>query len=287
MPFLKFSQIEKPVSDILEKNYCTAGCQFKVKASLKDCCSSSDEATIKAVVDAGTTGCVRLRLPKPFGTNAVSINSLEVARNGHIKINSSFNLARKHVPGLALKIKKEIDPSHDFKKFDLTEVANLFNRATAGLVYTGIANTQVEVKTDLMDVQQFKAEAVSVLNDSTIGVKFNALGCPDFNVSHARGSAFVALKASKLAEFCLFGAYTLNKDTKLGAEYHVQEHSLKMGVHHQIDEGWALKAKVDSENAVTALLKHSAGGVSFLTGARFSQAEGKEGWGFGFHCTVE
>jgi len=277
----KFDDIAKPVKDLLEEDFTTAGCQFKLKKK-----TGFHDAAIEAVVNHGSTpGYVKLKLPKPFGISAFSIDKFEFKDSGKIRVEGSTKWAEKHVPGLAVEWKKDADTVFDslVDKFDAIP-----QNLSVGCTYTGVADTQIKAETKLADVNQFTAEVMRTVKDSKIGVKFNSKNIPDLAFSHTHKSAFLALVAKQCANVRLNGAYKIDDNTKVGVACNVHgadQGKFAVGVERKLCDGWTLKTKVEEDRSVTASLKYNNGGVSLLSGVKLSYS-GKSR-AVGFQCMVE
>jgi len=270
--------IAKPVTDILNKGYTTSGCQFKIKAK-----TSLNDAAVKAVVDVSDTNVGRLKwaVPKPFGLEKVSIDKLEFDSAGAVNTEVTSTVAN----GCSLQLKTELNELKNVLK-NFKEVGD----TAVGVTYTGIADTTIKVETKLADPAQFEAELTRTFNATTVAVKCEGTRVPDVGLSHTQGPLQLVLKANQLSNLTCLGSYELDKDTQLATSCVLrgsESGAVSVGFQHQMAGGWALKAKMESDNSVSASLKHSVDGLTLLTGARFSPNSSQAGWGFGFQCTVE
>jgi len=276
MASVAFDDIAKSITDILNEDYMTSGCQFKTKQK-----TSFSDASMEAVVDiGGNVGKMKMKLPKPFGLNSFSINKLEFDK-GAIKTEVSSKVEN----GFSLQLKTELTELKDtIKNFK-------DNKGTsAGVTYTGIADTVVKAETQLTDPALFKAELMKTHNNTKVGVKCVGASVPDVGISHTEGPLQVVLTAKQLADVTCFGSYVVDESTSLATSCSLSgsdKGSVSVGFQHQINEGWALKAKMQTDNSVSASVKHKVDGMSFVTGARFSPNSVKSGWGLGFQCIVE
>jgi len=277
MASVAFDDIAKSITDILNEDYPTSGCQFKTKQK-----TAFSDASLEAVVDiAGNVGKMKMKLPKPFGLNSFSINKLEFDK-GAIKTEVT---SKEVANGVSLQLKTELTELKDtIKNFK-------DNKGTsAGVTYTGIADTVVKAETQLTDPALFKAELMKTHKNTKVGVKCAGVGVPDVGISHTEGPLQVVLTAKQLSDLTCFGSYALDEATSLATSCSLSgsdKGSVSIGFQHQISDGWALKAKMQSDNSVSASLKHKVGGVSILTGARFSPNSVKSGLGLGLQCIVE
>jgi len=285
----KFDDLAKTVNDMFKEDFCTSGCRLKAKAKAQ--CNNGvcfENAAIEAVVDQGAPGCVKLKLPNLFRTSALSLDKLELKKNGKIGVETSITLPQPKIPGLVFEVKKEVDALGDLvNKFDLEG-----KKATSvGLTYGPCPDAQIKVETNLGDVSQVAAELMMSVKDGKVGVKLDPSYRPSFGVSHNQGAVFMALEAIQLKHYHWSGLYTMDAQTQFAAKYNVHEnkdHSFSVGVQHKIDDAWTLKAKAESDTSIGVSLKRKVGGVSVLTGARFSpNSVATKAWGFGFECTVE
>jgi len=281
MSATKFDDIAKVVKDALEEDYTTTGCQFKLKKK-----TGFHDAAIEAVINHGSTpGCVKLKLPKPFGISAFNIDKFEFKDSGKIRVETSSTWAEKHVPGLTIECKKDADNVFDAL---VNTCDSIPQNLSVGFTYTGLADTQIKAETKLSDVNQFTAEVMRTVKDSKLGVKFNSRNHPDLGFSHTQGHAFVALVAKQCANVRLNGAYTFDDKTKLAVACNVHgadQGQFAVGVERKVAEGWTLKTKVEKDRSLTASLKRKSGGVSLLSGVKISES-GKS-CAYGFQCIVE
>jgi len=276
MSSVAFDDIAKSITDILNEDYTTSGCQFKTKQK-----TAFSDASLEAVVDiAGNVGKMKMKLPKPFGLTSFSINKLEFDK-GAIKTEVSSKVEN----GVSLQLKTELTELKDtIKNFK-------DNKGTsAGVTYTGIADTVVKVETQLTDPALFKAELMKTHKNTKVGVKCAGVGVPDVGISHTEGPLQVVLTAKQLSDLTCFGSYAVDDATSLATSCSLsgsEKGAVSIGFQHQISEGWALKAKMQSDNSVSASLKRKVDGVSIVTGARFSPNSVKSGLGLGLQCIVE
>jgi len=285
----KFDDLAKSVNDMFKEDFCTSGCRLKAKAKAQ--CNKGvcfEKAAIEAVIDQGAPGCVKLKLPNLFRTSALRLDKLELKRNGKIGVETSITLPQPNIPGLVFEVKKEVDALGDvINKFDLEG-----KKATSvGLTYVPCPDAQIKVETNLGELNQVAAEVMMNGKEGTVGVKWDPSFRPSFGVSRNQGPFFMALEAIQLKHYHGSALYTMDAQTQLAGKYNVHEnneHSFSVAVQHQIDDAWTLKAKLESDTSVSGSLKRKVGGVSVLTGARFSpNSVATKAWGFGFECTVE
>jgi len=278
MASVAFDDIAKSVTDILNEDHVTSGCQFKTKQK-----TQFSDASWEAIVDVGgkeNVGKMKLKLLKPFGFSNFSINKLEFDKSGDIKTEATSKVA----DGVSLQLKTEL--------MELSDVKNFKNNkgTSAGVTYTGLPDTVVKVETKLTDPAQFKAELMKTIKNTKVGVKCEGVQVPDAGVSHTDGPLHVVLTAKQMTDLTLFGSYAVDKDTSFATSCKLRgsdSGSVSVGFQHQINAGWALKAKMQTDNSLSASLKHSNGGCTFLTGARFAPNSAQPGWGLGFQCIVE
>jgi len=280
MTSTKFDDISKPVKDLLEEDYTTAGCQFKLKKK-----TGFNDAAIETVVNHGSTGHVKLKLPKPFGISAFNIDKFEFKDSGKIRVEGSTTWAEKHVPGLTLEWKKDADNVFD-AVLDKCDV--IPQNLSVGLTYTGLADTQIKAETKLADVNQFTAEVMRTVKDSKVGVKFNSKNNPDLGFSHTQGPAFVALVARQCANVSLNASYKIDDKTKVAAACNVHgadQGQFAVGLERKVGEGLTLKVKVEKDRSLTKSLKYKTGGMSLVSGVKISDSGNSRA--FGFQCIVE
>jgi len=271
--------LAKSVTDILNKGYPTGGCQFQIKQQTK-----FNDASVKGIADISdgcSVGKLKWKVPKPFGFSKVSIDRLEFDKSGDINTEVTATVA----DGCDLQIKTELK--------ELNNIVKDFkgNKSTSvGVTYTGVADTVVQVETKVADPAQFTAELMKTFNKTIVGAKCEGANVPDVGISHTQGPLQVVLKANQLSNLICFGSYAMDKDTQFATSCTLrgsESGSVSMGVQHQMSEGWVLKAKLESDSSLSASVKHSAGGLSLVTGAQFAPNSTQSGWGFGFQCIVE
>lgn len=266
---VKFDDIPKTASEVLNDDYKTSGYDFKTKLK-----TSWDGAVISTAVDLWpakdscmTPAKLTWKLPTPLGFSAICIDKLEMDKNGGLKVEA---VTDKVYPGLKVKCTS-----------DLKDV----NKITAGCTYTGLKDTQLILDTKAMSPQDFTCEVTHTQGPATCGLKLTAatLTSPDLGVRYASGPLFASLLAKeKFGSFAAACHYKVSSDIRCAACYTYggkADGNFALGMSYAMSKDLMLKAKVQHDKSITLSAKNTISkGFSVLSGCKYD-ASGKFSYG--------
>lgn len=280
---VKFDDLTKPGTKVLNDDYQVRGFQFKTKN--KTGWNGANVATAVDLFDKGgaTEAKITWKLPSPPGLKGISIDKLEVDKSGTTKAEAVVdnNFHRIH-PALKLEFK--------------TSMSDI-NGLSSGMSFTGIKDTLVKAEFKPLAVDKVKESVVLEMTRDFSGGTSAGLrlkGCsppkPELAVCGAGGPCFMALTASGM--FKSFGIFYLHelKDKKLKIVTAFQRGTKKddgvsAAVAYQVRPDTSVKAKLQQDMSVSASINHEVcKGFTVLAGGRFS---GKESFSFGMQVSVE
>lgn len=277
---VKFDDLTKPGTKVLNDDYQVRGFQFKTKNK-----TGWDGATVTTAVDlfdkGGATGAkITWKLPSPMGIKGISIDKLEMDKTGATKAEAVLDKSFHRVPDLKLELKSALsDP----------------NGLSSGMTFAGIKDTLVKAEFKPLAVGKVKESVVlEVTKDFSGGTSagLRLKGCsppqPELAVCGAGGPCFMALTASNM--FKSFGVFYLHKLKDLTIVTAFQRGTKKddgfsAAVAYQVRPDTSVKAKLQQDMSVSASINHEVcKGFTVLGGGRFS---GKESFSFGMQVSVE
>jgi hypothetical protein len=247
---VKFDDIPKTASAVLNDDFVGAGYQFKAKQK-----TNFDGAVVTSTVDLFQTGkdtatCTPAKLtwkfPKPFGLAGLVIDKLEMDKAGKMKLEASMDKGLHKVDKLVVDVKS-----------DLVDL----NKATAGLTYTGIDKFQIKCETKPTNPADLVGEVTtSVLKGATLGLKFNmATQDAQLGIRYASGPLFAAVMAKDMmSTFSVFGYYKPCDPVKIACSYEIggkKNGAANVGAEYVVDKSTKVKAKVNQDMAATCALK--------------------------------
>eukprot|EP00933_Yihiella_yeosuensis_P004883 TRINITY_DN109282_c0_g1_i1.p1 TRINITY_DN109282_c0_g1~~TRINITY_DN109282_c0_g1_i1.p1 ORF type:complete len:279 (+),score=78.09 TRINITY_DN109282_c0_g1_i1:86-922(+) len=275
---VKFDDLAKTATDVVNSDYQGAGYQLKAKQKTSWNGAVLDSAFDLWPSDGGiqTPAKLGLKMPKAFGVSGLNVDKLEMDKGGKFKLESSASCCLHGVKDLKVEVKS-----------DLAGIS----KATAGITYTGLANAQLKLDVP-MSFQKFTAEATVAVDKATVGVKLNEsnLTAPDVGLRYEAGPLFAALLAKEsFGTFSAHLAYKANSDVKVGAAY---QHGGKgsgacsLGLIYTGMQDMVVKAKVQQDQSVSAYVKKNlAKGFSVAKTFKYETASGKSS--FGLTLSVE
>uniref|UniRef100_A0A7S0FPF8 Uncharacterized protein n=1 Tax=Pyrodinium bahamense TaxID=73915 RepID=A0A7S0FPF8_9DINO len=277
MPPVKFDDLPKVASEVLNDDYQTAGYQLKAKQKTSFAGAVATTAVDLWGKDAVQTPAkITWKLPKPLGIAGVSVDKLEMDKAGKFKLEASVDKAAHSIADLKVEAKSDMV---DMKK------------ATLGCTFTGIKDTQLKLETTPFNLNDFSLEATKAVDKVTMGFKCGKanLTMPDVGLRIESGPLFCALLAKeKFSAFSVSACYKANADLKLACTYAKGGKSggFGAGLAYVVKPGTLLKAKFQQDGSVSAALKHDlAKGFTILTGAKYGTQDGKQS--FGLQLSIE
>jgi hypothetical protein len=272
---VKFDDIPKVSKSLLEDDFQVSGYQFKSKAkSGANAFTTTVDILTAADQKIKTPSKVSVKLPDFMGFKGLTVEKLEVDKSGAQKLEATLGKALHSVDALSLELKS------DSSKLDQT---------TAGMTYSGIADTQIKFETKPLNPSDFTFEVTRAVGAATLGVKAGAKNVtkPDLGLRYQTGPFFVSVLAKEQ-----FGAihgnahYKINDQIQLAAACQLAGAALKQGsagVQFEVSKDCSLKAKVALDGQKSAGLKYKFGnGLTVMAGA----AAGKS-FTTGFQASIE
>eukprot|EP00418_Pyrodinium_bahamense_P013195 CAMPEP_0179125858 /NCGR_PEP_ID=MMETSP0796-20121207/59550_1 /TAXON_ID=73915 /ORGANISM="Pyrodinium bahamense, Strain pbaha01" /LENGTH=278 /DNA_ID=CAMNT_0020824589 /DNA_START=56 /DNA_END=892 /DNA_ORIENTATION=+ len=275
---VKFDDLPKAATEVLNDDYQTAGYQMKAKQK-----TSWDSATATTTVDlwgkdpVQTPAKLSWKFPKPLGIAGLCVDKLEMDKAGKFKLEASADKALHSVADLKLEVKSDLES---------------MSKAAAGFTFTGLKDTQVKFETKPLAAQEFTLEVTRAFPSATLGLKCGLANMtkPDVGARFQSGPLTCALLArEKLSVFSAFACLKARDDLKLACCY---EHggkksgSFGLGLAYSVAKGTLLKAKVAQDRSVSVGLKQEVSkGFTVLTGLKYETLSGKNT--FGVQLSIE
>lgn len=263
----KFDDLSKAATEVLSDDYQVSGHQFKAKQK-----TSFDGAVVTTAVDLfakdfKTPAKLTWKFPKPFGLPGVSVDKLEMDKDGKFKFEAAVDKAAHGVDDLKIEVKSDL--------------ANA-SKATGGFTYTGIADTQIklETKSDM----KFAFEATRSFEPVTVGLKLGMANptAPDIGAKLVQGPLTAAILAKEqLSTVSAFACYKVNDDVKLAGSYvHGKAIKYGLGLAYTLQKGTTFKAKLEQDTSLSLGVKHElAKGFIVLAGGKYDAAGKKHTYG--------
>jgi len=266
---VKFDDIPKVASSLLNDDYQTSGHVFKAKQK-----TSYEGAVLSTQVDffgdkggVATPAKLTWKLPSPFGLKGVSVDKLEMDKGGKFKLEAS---ADKLYDGLKVECKSDL--------------ANV-DKIAVGCTYTGIKNAQI--KLDCAKVGSpgdLASEVTYAQGDVTCGMKFTSAvlsgGLPDFGVRFQQGPAFCSLLAKeKFGVFSAHAHYKVNQDVQCAATY---QHGGKGSGNFTVGASYQglYKVKFAQDQTLSCSAKYTLSkGFTLLGGVSYNVPKGSPSYG--------
>eukprot|EP00401_Gymnodinium_catenatum_P017261 CAMPEP_0117567042 /NCGR_PEP_ID=MMETSP0784-20121206/57399_1 /TAXON_ID=39447 /ORGANISM="" /LENGTH=278 /DNA_ID=CAMNT_0005364893 /DNA_START=91 /DNA_END=927 /DNA_ORIENTATION=- len=269
---VKFDDIPKGATEVLNDDYQVSGYQFKAKQK-----TSFNGAIATTAVDMFTGAAVQTpakitwKLPKPLGVAGLCVDKLEVDKAGKMALEVSADKASHKVDGLTLTAKSDLVAPE---------------KAVAALTYTGIKDMQIKFDTKPLNISDFTLEVTRAVQRLTFGAKcgMNNLTAPDVGARFSSGPFFLSLTGKEqLGKWGLYGSYKATDALKLAGSFEFgAQPKYCAGLSYEVVKGTKLRAKVlkDKEQALCASLKHELSkGFTVLAGGKFEPATGKSSIG--------
>mmetsp|Transcript_83150 Transcript_83150/g.165017 ORF Transcript_83150/g.165017 Transcript_83150/m.165017 type:complete len:277 (-) Transcript_83150:52-882(-) len=273
---VKFDDISKTASEVLNDDFKTSGYEFKAKQK-----TTWDGAVVTSTFDLFpsnsdimTPAKLSWKLPTPLKTNFVCIDKLEMDKAGKFKLEASTD---------KLYEKLKVDA-----KSDLKDPAKI----SAGLTYSGVPDTLIKFETTLMKPEAFTAEITRAAGQATFGAKFGLanITAPDLGARYAQGPFFGSLLCKeKLSTFNASASYKVSPEVKCAvtADYGGKKSGqFGFGIAYDVVKGTKLKLKVQHDQSLSFSVKHDvAKGFNILAGGKFNNL--KKDYSYGISLSVE
>jgi hypothetical protein len=267
---VKFGDIAKTATEVLDDDYQVAGIQFKNKSK-----TSLNGAVVTTTVDVNpddkiqTPSKLSWKFPSALGIAGLTVDKLEMDKGGKLKLEASADKTLHTVKDLKLECKS------DCVALDKVSVAATF---------TGIKDTMVLCETPALKPEAFNLELMRSFGPVTAGAKLGMgnLASPDVGCRYVSGPIFASLLAtSSFSVFKVHSFYKVSDDVKLACFY---EHSAKpnggAGLAYKINSDTSLKAKVLMNQDICTTVKYGLSkGFTVLFGAKYNLGGGFKGWG--------
>lgn len=269
---VKFDDLAKTANDILNEDYQTSGFQFKAKQKTNwDGAVSTTTIDLWGAKDVKTPAKLSWKFPKPFGILGVCVDKLEMDKSGKFKLEMSADKGLHKVSDLKLETKS-----------DLTDPA----KATAGLIYTGIKDTQIKFETAPLNLQVCSFEVTRAIDKATLGIKgsLKNIQSPDLGVRVEYGKVVASLLVKdKFSTGAVNACVTANKDLKVALYANAASNKpprMGLGLAYSVVKGTSVKAKIEDANQVSASVKHDlAAGFTVSAGGKYNIASGALDYG--------
>lgn len=258
---VKFDDLSKTATEVLNDDYQTSGFQTKAKQK-----TSWDGAVSTTTVDlwggqgTQTPSKISWKLPKPFGCSALAVDKLEMDKAGKFKLEVSGDKALHKISDLKVELKSDL--------------LNL-EKATVAGIYTGIPDTQVKVEVAPLGFDFTGLEVTRAIDKITLGLKCDSKNftAPDVGFRAEYGPAVLALLSKqKLSAFSLFANIQARDDLKVAASYEVGGKSsgnFSLGMDWKISNQTSLKSKIQQDGSFSATIKIIlAKGFNVLAGGK-------------------
>lgn len=207
---VKFDDIPKMATEVLNDDYQTSGHVFKAKqkTSYGGMVASTQVDFFKDKAVA-TPAKLTWKWPTPFGVKDVNFDKIEMDKSGKIKVEASATQLVKNV-------------KFDCKTADVTDVS----KVSVACTYDDKKLVQFKFECKAMNPTDFNGELTvgPPCNHVALGAKFNssilAGGLPDFGARYWTGPFFASLSAKeKFSAFNVHAFYKANDDLKCAATY--------------------------------------------------------------------
>jgi len=273
---VKFDDIPKTASEVLNDDFKTSGYEFKAKQK-----TSWDGSVVTSTIDifpakgdVKTPAKLSWKLPTPLKTTAFSVDKLEMDKGGKLKLEASSD---KLYPKLKLDAKSDlVDPA----------------KITAGCTYSGFPGTLLKFETTPVNPQAFTAEVTRAAGEATLGAKFGLanITAPDLGARFAHGPFFASLLVKeKLRAITAHASYQALPELRCAATADFggkKSGQFGFGLAYDIVKGTKLKLKVQHDQTMSLSVKHDISkGFTILGGAKFDAV--KSDYSYGLSLSIE
>lgn len=264
---VKFGDIAKVATEVIDDDYQVGGIQFKNKTK-----TSYNGAVITTTVDMNpddkiqTPAKLTWKFPNAFGVKGLNVDKLEMDKAGKRKCEAV-------VPELVKDLKLEV-------KSDLVNLDKVNIAAT----FSGLADTLVMCETPALKPDAFNLELTRTFGPLTAGAKLGManMTAPDLGCRYVSGPIFASLLCkSKFSVFTAHCNYKVNDDLKVAGFY---EQSSKpnggLGIQYSLNKDMSIKGKILQNQDICATVKYGLSkGFTILLGAKYHVGKGYQGWG--------
>jgi len=275
---VKFDDIAKPATEVLNDDYQVSGYQFKAKQ--KTTWAGAVHTTTVDLFGKGdvkTPAKISWKLPKPLGCPVVSVEKLELDKAGNGKIELA---SEKAYPGLKIEAKSDLKYS-------------FLPSVMIGLTYSGIKDALIKLESKAIAPQEKTTlEITGDIKGATLGVKASlSVVEPDLGVRYSHGPFFAALLTKdRLSTFHLYTVYKAMSDLKVAGTYTLGGSKTNghyaLGLAYNVKGGTVVKAKAAQDQSVSVSVKHQlAKGFTLIGGGKYETKKGD--FSYGLQVSIE
>lgn len=274
---VKFDDIAKTATEVLNDDYQVSGVQFKAKQK-----TSWGGAVLTTAVDILPKGdCLTpakltWKLPTPLGCPAFCVDKLELDKSGGGKIEAS---TEKAYPGLKIECKSDIK-------------STFVPSVLVGFTYSGVKDTLVKLESKLNPKDGASLELSRIVGPTTLGAKckLSPLTQPDLSVRFTQGPLFTSLMVKeKFGNYQAHCAYKACSVVHCAATYSYggkTTGNFSLGVAYAVQAGTLIKAKVQQDKSLNCSVKHQlAKGFTLLAGGKYNTTKGD--YTYGLQVSIE
>lgn len=272
---VKFDDIQKTAKDILDDDYQTSGYEFvsKQKTGWNSSVATTTVNLFPSKDGVQTPAKIGWKVPQPFGVAGFTVDKLEMDKAGKFKLETSLDKSLHHVDGLKAEVKSDLEN---------------MSKITAGLTFTGLADTQVKLDAPIMTPDKFTLDITRSLNQATVGVKCGManMTAPDIGARFATGPMFASLLLKdKFKTITAHASYAASDELKVAATC-VQglgpgaSPTGCVGLEYAVSKDTKVKSKVQADMALSASVKHNVEkGFTLVAGGKYDLNSGKMSMG--------
>lgn len=275
---VKFGDLNKVAKSVLSddylKGYSASGAlEFKAKQKVS-ATGSVFTTTVKYDMEGkGSPATLSIKHPKPLGVDSVTIDKLDVAKDGNVTTEISVSNV---VDKLSLLVKG------DFQK----------KEATGAVSFTGIADTLVRAEVLAHAPQKSVLEITRDQGPATLGIKAtlapDAISKPDVGLRCVVNGIFASLNLKKLQDVEVMSEYKINSNVDVAlAVNRAGDGTVKaeVGSSIKIDDRTSVKVKGSNGGDVESLINFAPyQGFKVLAGVKYAK---KDGATFGASLNIE
>jgi len=277
---VKFGDLNKVAKSVLSDDYLkgySASGAFEFKAKQKVSATGSVfTTTVKYDTDGkgliSSPATLSIKHPKPLGVDSVSIDKLDVAKDGNVTTEITVSNV---VDKLSLLVKG------DFNK----------KEATGAVSFTGIADTLVRAEVLAHAPQKSVLEITRDQGPATLGIKAtlapDAISKPDVGLRCVVNGIFASLNLKKLQDVEVMTEYKINSNVDVAlAVNRAGDGTVKaeVGSSIKIDDRTSVKVKGSNGGDVESLINFAPyQGFKVLAGVKYA----KNGATFGASLNIE
>lgn len=273
---VKFDDIPKTAKEILDDDYQTSGFEFtsKQKTNFNSAVATTTVNLFPGPKDGVQTPAkIGWKIPEPLGLKGFSMDKLEMDKTGKFKLETSLDKGLHSVDGLKVEVKSDLES---------------MSKITAGLTFTGVADTLIKLDAPVMTPDKFTLDISRSVHQVTVGVKCGManMTAPDIGARFATGPLFASLLLKdKFKTISANASYNATQDLKVAATC-VQGKDLKGSVGFEwncAEYNAKVKAKAQEDGSVSCSVKKTVQkGFVVTAGGKLDSR-----WSFGVKLAIE